>query len=250
MKIVSWNCNGALRKKTKFIDSYSADILVIQECEHPNQSTKAYQSWADNYLWHGDNKNKGIGIFARNGHKIEKLDWSGEFTLSGIQSNSPALTWKTEDVKLFLPCRINNERTLLGVWTKANDSSSIGYMGQFWKYLQIHKSDLSKDKTIICGDFNSNAYWDEPGRWWNHSDIIAELEDIGLQSVYHHVNNEEQGKEKQPTLFLQKNPDKAYHIDYFFVSEDMLLHSDMEIEKSEQWIKYSDHASLALTIPD
>ena len=250
MKIVSWNCNGALRKKTDFIDSYAADILVIQECEDPARSTKEYQSWAGNYLWHGDNKNKGIGIFARNGYTIEKLDWSGEFILTGIQSKSPALTWKSDELKSFLPCRINDEYTLLGVWTKANDSSSIGYMGQFWKYLQIHKADLSGDKTVICGDFNSNVFWDEPGRWWNHSDVVGELKDIGLQSVYHHFNNEKQGQETQKTLFLQKNPKKAYHIDYFFVSEDLLLKSEMGVEKSAQWIKYSDHASLALTIPD
>lgn len=250
MKIISWNCNGALRKKTEFIDIYSADILVVQECEYPGQSTKTYQSWAGEYIWHGDNKNKGIGIFARNGCKVEKLGWSGEFTLTGIQSKSPAQTWKSDELKSFLPCRINDEYTILGVWTKANDSSSIGYMGQFWKYLQIHKGDLSGDKTIICGDFNSNAIWDELGRWWNHSDVVAELEDIGLRSVYHHLNNEKQGEEKQPTLLLQKNPKKAYHIDYSFVSEDLLLHSDMEIEKSSQWINYSDHAPFALTIPD
>ncbi len=73
---------------------------------------------------------------------------------------------------------------------------------------------------------------------------------IGLQSVYHHFYDEKQGNETQKTLFLQKNPKKAYHIDYFFVSEDLLLPSDMEIEKSAQWIKYSDHAPLALTIND
>jgi len=233
-----------LRKKTKFIDSYSAYILVVQECEDPARSTEEYQAWAGDYLWHGDNKNKGIGIFARDGYQIEKLNWSGEFTISGIHSKSPALTWKSEDAKLLLPCRINSEYTLLGVWTKANDSSSVGYMGQFWKYLQIHKANLSGDKTVICGDFNSNAIWDEPGRWWNHSDVVAELEDIGLRSVYHHVNNEEQGKEKQPTLFLQKNPEKPYHIDYFFVSEDLLIKAEMEIGKSEQWLEYSDHAPI------
>lgn len=244
MKFISWNCNGALRKKTEFIDSYSPDILVIQKCEDPSRSTKAYQSWAGDYLWHGDNKNKGIGIFARNGYGVERLNWSGEFTLTGIQSKSPALTWTSEELKSFLPCIINGEYTLLGVWTKANDSSSIGYMGQFWKYLQIHKADLIGDKIIICDDFNSNTIWDEPGRWWNHSDVVRELADIGLQSVYHHINNEMQGEETQKTLFLQKNPSKAYHIDYFFVSEDLLKSSTVELGKPEQWLECSDHAPI------
>lgn len=250
MKIISWNCNGALRKKIEFIDSYSADILVVQECEDPGQSTKAYRSWVGDYLWHGDNKNKGIGIFARNGHRVEQLNWSKTYTQKGIYNSNPAKSWNSDDLKLFLPCRIDDDITLLAVWTKKNKSDYFGYIGQFWKYLQIHREDLSKEKTVICGDFNSNVRWDKIDSWWNHSDVVQELKDIGLQSVYHVVNNEMQGQESQPTLFLQKNPEKAYHIDYFFVSEDLLKDSEMDIEKSAQWLKNSDHAPLTLTISD
>jgi exonuclease III len=61
MKIVSWNCNGAFRKKFEIIQSLAPDIMVIQECEDPEQSSdKQYKSWANNFLWLGANKNKGI----------------------------------------------------------------------------------------------------------------------------------------------------------------------------------------------
>ena len=38
MKIISWNCNGAFRKKFSKILDFDADIHVIQECEDPARS--------------------------------------------------------------------------------------------------------------------------------------------------------------------------------------------------------------------
>ena len=38
MKIISWNCNGALWKKFNLLEKLDADILVIQECEDPRRS--------------------------------------------------------------------------------------------------------------------------------------------------------------------------------------------------------------------
>lgn len=52
MRILTWNCNGALRTKLDRLDEFSADILVIQECEDPEQSTSdAYRKWAGDHAW-------------------------------------------------------------------------------------------------------------------------------------------------------------------------------------------------------
>ena len=110
MKIVTWNCNGALRNKLDIVNRLNADILVIQECENPKYSTAKYKDWVgDNYLWIGDNKNKGIGIFPKNNFSIKKLDWNGKFILKGIRSKSKLSSWTTSDLKLFLPFSINNK---------------------------------------------------------------------------------------------------------------------------------------------
>lgn len=228
MKIVSWNCNGALREKHALIDQLNVDFAIIQECEDPSLSTSAYRKWAGEYLWHGESKHKGIGVFSRTGHSIERLNWNDD----GLQ--------------LFLPCRINDKITLLAVWTKYANSPNFGYIGQLWKYLQLHKPHLLNQRFLLCGDLNSNKCWDEWDRWWNHSDVVRELEEIGVVSLYHQYFNEVQGAETQPTLYHQRNVNKPYHVDYIFASRDLFAGLQIDVGKRDDWLKYSDHMPVIL----
>jgi hypothetical protein len=68
MKLVTWNCNGALRKKLKEVDSLGGDLLLIQECENPVFSTKHYREWAGNYLWLGSDKKQRYWCFPEKWH--------------------------------------------------------------------------------------------------------------------------------------------------------------------------------------
>ena len=252
MKIVTWNCNGALRNKLEAVKSLNADILVIQECENPKYSTANYRKWAgDNYLWVGENKNKGIGIFSKNGFSIQPLSWNGIFTLDGLCSKSKLISWQTSDLKLFLPFSVNAKYNILAVWTKGQKGERFDYIGQFWKYLQVHHSELSNDDTIILGDFNSNQKWDKDKRvdaWWNHASVVEELNELGFESLYHMKKNEPQGVESMGTYFHHKKENQAYHIDYIFVSHNVLAQSMFEIGVYKDWIEVSDHTPLSLII--
>ncbi len=230
MKIVTWNCNGAFRKKFSAISTLNADIYIIQECEDPFQSEdKLYQEWSKNHIWIGDSKNKGIGIFAKSEINIEKLNWSSNF--------------QDHSVKYFLPCLVNNDFQILGVWTHRNNSPNFGYIGQFWKYLKINIENF--ENILIAGDFNSNSIWDEWDRWWNHSDVIKELKEKNIQSLYHLHFNEEQGKESKPTFFLQRKQEKPYHIDYILGSTVFKENlQSLNIGSEKQWLEISDHLPI------
>lgn len=230
MKIVTWNCNGAFRKKFENISEFNADIYIIQECENPEEAKhKEYQKWASNYLWIGDTKNKGLAIFARPDIELKKLNWSNQY--------------KGHTVKHFLPCNVNQDFDLLAVWTHKNNSPNFGYIGQLWKYLQVNKENLNN--TIIAGDFNSNAIWDEWDRWWNHTDVIKELKGIGIESLYHIYSKEEQGKESKPTLYFQRKAERPYHIDYIFAAQEFSNQlNKIEVGQFDKWIKISDHMPI------
>tara|TARA_R110002049_G_scaffold308133_1_gene511028 strand:+ start:757 stop:1491 length:735 start_codon:yes stop_codon:yes gene_type:complete len=230
LKIITWNCNGALRKKFESISDFDADMYIIQECENPAQTShEEYKKWAGNYLWIGDSKNKGVGIFAKNNIQLTKLNWSDNY--------------EDHKVKHFLPCSVNDDFNLLAVWNHSNNSPTFGYIGQFWKYLQINKENLNK--CLILGDFNSNKIWDKWDRWWNHSNVVSELKEMGIESLYHIHCNEEQGAETRPTFFLHKKLEKPYHIDYVFGRGEFVKGlRKLEIGEISHWLRISDHLPI------
>lgn len=224
MKILTWNCNGALRKKFDYLKEFDADIIIVQECENPQMTKdKKYKEWARDYIWTGENNSRGLGIFATENVKIENLNWD------------------TDGLKYFIACKVNNDFNLIATWCHGANSPTFGYIGQFWKYLQIHKANLKK--CIIAGDFNSNVIWDRWDRWWNHSDVVRELKELKIESLYHRHNKEEEpGKELHPTFFLHRNFTKAYHIDYIFASDEYIGSlKELSIGQHEKWIAISDH---------
>lgn len=231
MKIVTWNCNGAFRKKFELIASIDVDILIIQECEDPAQSKDAnYNSWASNYLWQGTNKNSGLGIFAKDTISLSLLDWES----LGLES--------------FLPFLVNDHLTFLAVWTKQANSPTFQYIGQLWKYLQAHQAKLASLNTVVCGDFNSNACWDKWDRWWNHSDVVSDLEKLEIHSIYHHLKQELQGKESLPTFYMHRKKENPYHIDFAFASKHFLQNAQLEIGCPTEWLNFSDHMPIFFEI--
>ncbi len=228
MRLITWNCNGAFRKKFHQLEKFDADILIIQECEDPKRCTNdEYINWSKGYLWTGENKNKGLAIFFKN----EII----------FKDNG----WDTGGNKYFISAKVNDEFDVIAVWNHYANSPNFRYIGQFWKYLQLNKSLMGS--CVIAGDFNSNKIWDEWDRWWNHSDVVRELNEIGIRSLYHEYFNEAQGEEKIPTLFLQRNIQKPYHIDYAFATEKNFSKIKMlEIGKKEQWLEWSDHMPVVI----
>ena len=207
-----------------------ADVYVVQECEDPDQvKDAAYQAWCANHLWTGTSKHKGLGVFS-----------SSELTLQAVPMDLSPL-------ELFLPCVVDGDWPLLATWTKQTNSPNFQYIGQLWKFLQRHRDFLRHPGAMLVGDLNSNVIWDKRARWWNHSDVVRELEDLGLQSCYHRHFSERQGQELQPTFYLHGKPEKPYHIDYGFAGPQWAV-QHVEVGAVADWLEESDHMPMVFEL--
>jgi exodeoxyribonuclease III len=233
MRLITWNCQGAFRKKIDTILTYRPDVIVVQECENLDRLVLKPSTKKPNYqYWYGDNVHKGVGIYSFSNYEFELLpDYKSDF-------------------RHILPFRMRgNEQTFtfFAIWAMDNkDNYDARYIGQIWLALN-HYTNLLDNKTIIIGDFNSNRIWDYKERVGNHTAVVNKLTDNNIHSIYHKHFNLEQGREKHPTFFLQRNQNKPYHIDYCFLSADLIDKvQNVEIGDYEEWKAHSDHSPLII----
>ena len=109
------------------------------------------------------------------------------------------------------------------VWAYNPDDNDRIYITQFWKAVNHYDKLLTDKPTMFIGYFNSNVIWDyKKHKLGNHAGLVKMLEDKGICSNYYIHHKQSQGKEQHPTFYMYQHKDKAYHIDYCFVSNDMI----------------------------
>ena len=234
MKIITWNCNMAFRRKADFILAYKPDILIVPECEHPNKLKFNIDTPKPNdILWFGINQNKGLGIFSYSKYKFKLL-----------KTHNP-------DLRMIIPIGVTGGKydfTLYAIWANNPDDPDGQYVEQVWKAIHHYDKHITNKQTILVGDFNSNTLWDRKYRTGNHSNVVKRLEEKGVYSCYHLYHKQTQGKEEHPTHYLYRHKDKPYHLDYCFVSADMAEKiSSVEIGDYDFWSQHSDHVPVIVT---
>jgi exodeoxyribonuclease III len=234
MKIITWNCNMAFRKKAEFILQHKPDILVVPECEHPDKLTFAPDTVLPNdMLWFGSNQNKGLGIFSYS-----------HFRLKSLRNHNTLL-------KMIVPISVTGpgiKFTLYAIWANNPQDPDGQYVEQVWKAIHHYEKKLTSRRTMLVGDFNSNSIWDRKYRQSNHSSVVQFLQKKGITSCYHQHHNQVQGQEQHPTFYLYRHAGKPYHLDYCFASADMARNiENVEIGGFDYWMRYSDHVPVMVT---
>lgn len=235
MRIITWNCNMAFRKKAAIILRYRPDILVVPECENAAKLMQ-YPGFRKPHsiIWFGNNPNKGLAILSYCDLTLELLD-----------VHNPSL-------QTILPIRASCGKiqlTIFATWANNPNDPDGQYVEQTWKALSHYHQLIKPKNTILLGDFNSNTIWDRKSREGNHSTLVKKLAEKNIHSAYHLHFKQEQGKEKHPTLYLYRHKNKPYHIDYCFLSGDLAAKlKSVKVGRHKFWTQYSDHVPVMVEL--
>lgn len=112
----------------------------------------------------------------------------------------------------------------------------------------VLRRDLSP-YTIVAGDFNSNSYWDREYKLKSHTAAVSRFRKLGLESACHQFFGHSQGAEPHPTLWFRKNKQNPYHVDYVFLSRQLLSKlKSVTVGDCDGWVASSDHSPVLVEI--
>ncbi len=226
MRIVSWNCGGGFQKKASGILELEPDFLVIQEVTQDD----ALRVDARFVRWVGAPGRKGMAVFNFTDHPctVDDADLSN-------------LWW-------FIPVRWNG-LSILACWA-CKMTNSRRYVRVMHEAIDRYTGFLDPTSSIVIGDLNSSTVFDKKHSRASHTHLVERLGAMGLTSAYHHLIGEIHGEESEPTFFLYRHEDRAYHLDYAFVSNPLLERSQITLGPSAHWLQVSDHVPLILDLSD
>ncbi len=226
MRLVTWNAaRGQFEKKAKWLDHLHADAAVIQEIAKPKELSKEI-------AWFGVNDKQGVAVVVRKPYSVKSLP------------EVPAAP------KFFVPLKISGptEFTLYAVWTLGQQE--MKYVRAVTTALDLYAPKLSKEHSVVIGDFNSNAKWDNdhPANL-NHTAMLSKMDSFQLQSAYHLHYKEEHGLETRNSFFQHRNKMKGHHIDYCFLPKSWIPRiREVDLGSWPMWHRASDHCPLLVEV--
>jgi exonuclease III len=226
MRLVSWNCCDGLRQKYSAIADLNPDILILQEVRRTDLEDLPDGT---SFQWVGLAGKKGLAVLGRNGWSV---DLGGEI----------AERW-------FLPvvlARGDVRLRAVGVWSAKAD----GYARPTVRAMEALAEFLLAERCFVVGDFNASSVFDKKYPAASHfARIVQALESKGLRSAWHHFRIEQFGAESTATFHMYRQREKAYHLDYAFLSSDLLQKAkDVRLGSFEDWVSSgrSDHVPLVI----
>ena len=226
-RIISWNCGGGFHRKAHRITELEPDIAVLQEVMEKDALAMGPEYKVD---WTGRTNKKGLLIATRRGWNLQ--------IQAKTQANHLVQFAASQDTKLIIGT---------GVWSVPPGARN------YTKTVCDGLDELTRlscppeAMRIILGDFNASPVFDKSDTRANQfSRILDRMDTLSLDSLWHSKTGEDIGDESQPTLYMQYNANKPYHIDYIFGCDKAgKALEEMRIGRYDEWCKgWSDHMPI------
>ena len=235
LKLLTWNCQGAFRKKYPLIADLTPDLAVIQECEHPDRIPWKQGRPPASTLWFGEKPTKGLGVFS----------WT-DLTFEPLAEYDPTIRYCIP-IQITAPYRFH----LIAVWAMDHKVDSHSYSGQVYQALGAYRDFIEASDTVLMGDYNSSTLTTPKSRLGNHATLTLDLNRLWLVSAYHQFYFEKQGQEKRWTFFHHRKPDRRGHIDYAYIPTRWLRRlSNVQVGDPKTWLTHSDHCPVIVEIQE
>lgn len=220
MRLIAWNANFNNRRRTleddaTLLASTRADMQIISETALPAAGSPLAAYFAGG--------TPGLAVVS-----------STQVRLTPLAQNASAPT-------LMMGFRLEGaiKLDLLAAWP-----TSRPYHHALMSGLELYSDILSSGRAVMIGDFNSSTRVSSQRR--SHPRFVAAAADLGLVSLYHEMSGEAHGEESQAT-YTHSNG-QGFHIDYCFISRQLLGSAALSIGEPERWAALSDHLPLVVDI--
>ncbi len=215
----------AFARKQDALLELRPDVAVIPECASDIGAQTGCWTWV------GLNGHQGLGVVSY-----------GDYRVSLDHAYDPNLHWAA-------PITVTGRHSffLLAIWAQRP------YGEHVYRALQTYRHQLTAGPAVVAGDFNQNASLDPPNRRHNHRRNVAEMEELGLVSAYHHHFEVLHGDELDSTHYwrYQTQTKSIFHIDYCFLPKSWVERvNSVQIGKVSDWIdnRLSDHVPMVVDI--
>lgn len=200
-----------------------ADLTVLQEVRRPLASQPGL-------TWLGENPRNGIAVVTspRVEIKVRRVKRAAPWSIIPLEAGTP------------------DTLHVLMVWTRQEH----GYIAGLATALTAYRTFLRAAPSVVMGDFNANAIWDNPRRPVDFSRVARRLlDEFGLVSAYHAHTQEPFGRESEATHYFWRRRERPFHIDYCFLPSGWARGlKDVTILDRSPWDALSDHRPLVVDL--
>ncbi|WP_162914773.1 endonuclease/exonuclease/phosphatase family protein [Desertibaculum subflavum] len=230
LRLVSWNCAGAIAGKIGALQALRPDVAIIAEAASSDCALlEAKASVSGRPIWAGADNKKGLLIAAFG-------DWALIPTL--VHPGREEIVARVGSGSVCL--------NIIALWPVQRKGGPT-YTAIVADAIERHADMIKTGRTILAGDLNASvAMAGQAGR--NLTGIVNRLSQAGLQSAYHISEAVEHGEEEEPTLYWRRrgSPTDRFHIDFVFAPAQMLSPGCASVGSYTDWVEsgLSDHVPV------